>query len=211
MRIHYRSRLAGYVQSASNGGVYPAGRMLWFRSLKGPDWPQKVRPSVSSRFPHLFIRLRPLFATLAVLTLFGGGCGKEDPISPDEEHYEAEGLVLVDSGNRFFRYFQGKIDAGDGRVDHLEVPHGELTSHWSIWFLDANGAEMAPPSGPAFEFTWVIGDPSIVEVVQDEGEEGTFEFHLRGLKVDETTIVLQISHEGHADFRTIPIPVHVEA
>ena len=139
-------------------------------------------------------------ATLAVLTLLAAGCGKEDPISPEEEHVEAEGLVLVDSGNRFFRYFKGEIDAGDGRVDHFAVPRGELTPHWRILFLDADGDEMAPPTEPGFEFTWVIADPTVVEVFQDEGDEG-----------GETTIVLQLSHEGHADFRTIPIPVRVEA
>ena len=150
-------------------------------------------------------------AAAAVLALFVAGCGKDDPVSPQEEHYEVEGLVLVDSGNRFFRYFQGKIDSSDGRVDVLKVPHGELTSYWSIRFLDANGNEMAPPSGEGFKFTWVIADPLVVEVVQDEGDEGKFEFYLRGLDEGETTIVLQISHEGHVDFRTHPIPVHVES
>ena len=148
-------------------------------------------------------------ATLAVLALFAAGCGKEDPISPEEEHFEAEGLVLIDSGHRFFRYFRGEIDSGDGRVDVLEVAHGQLTPHWSIRFLDADGNEMAPPSGEGLSFTWVIADPSVVEVFQDEGDEGKFEFHLRGLEEGETTIVLQISHEGHVDFRTQPIPVHV--
>ena len=148
-------------------------------------------------------------ATLAVLALFAAGCGKDDPISPEEEHYEPEGLVLIESGYRFFRYFRGEIDSGDGRADALEVPHGQLTPHWDIRFLDADGEEIAPPSGEGFSFTWVIADPSVAEVFQDEGDEGKFAFHLRGLEEGETTIVLQISHEGHVDFRTQPIPVHV--
>ena len=148
-------------------------------------------------------------AAAAVLALFVAGCGKDDPISPEEDHYEAEGLVLIDSGNRFFRYFRGEIDSDDGRADILEVPHGQLTPHWSIRFLDADGNEMAPPSGEGTSFTWVIADPSVVEVFQDEGDEGKFDFHLRGLEEGETTIVLQIAHEGHVDFRTQPIPVHV--
>ncbi len=150
-----------------------------------------------------------LITTAAVLTVFLAGCGKDDPLTPQEEHYEAEGLVLIDSGQRFFRYFQGKIDSGDSRVDVLEVPHGQLTSHWSIRFLDENGNEMAPPSGEGHSFTWEIADESIVQVVQDEGDEGKFDFHLRGLEAGETTIKFQISHEGHVDFTTPPIPVHV--
>ena len=150
-------------------------------------------------------------ATAAVLTVFLAACGKDDPLTPQEEHYEAEGLVLIDSGERFFRYFQDRIDSDNGRVEALEVPHGQLTSKWSIHFLDEDGNEMAPPGGEGHTFTWEIADKSIVEVVQDEGDEGKFVFYMRGLEDGETTIKLQISHEGHADFTTLPIPVRVES
>ncbi len=150
-----------------------------------------------------------LIATAAVLAVFASGCGKEDPITQQEEHYEAEGLVLLDSGQRFFRYFQGRIDSGDGRAEALDVAHGEVTSKWSIRFLDKDGNEMAPPTGEGFSFTWEIADKDIVEVVQDAAEVGKFVFALRGLEDGETTIKLQIAHEGHIDFTTVPLPVHV--
>ncbi len=147
--------------------------------------------------------------TAALFAVFLSGCGKEDPVAPEEEHYEAEGLVLIDSGQRFFRYFQGRIDSGDDRAEILSVAHGEVTSKWNIRFLDKDGNEMAPPTGEGFSFTWEIADTSIVEVVQDEGEAGKFVFALRGLETGETTIRLQISHEGHVDFTTVSLPVYV--
>ena len=149
------------------------------------------------------------FAAVAVLTLFVIGCGSDDPMSEHEEHFEPEGLVIIDSGNRFFRYFRGQIDASGGRSDHLEAPLNEETSHWSIRFLDEDGDEIAPPDDPDFKFTWSIADPTVLEVVQDADDVGKFDFHLRGLKVGETTIELQVSHDDHVDWRTIPIPVHV--
>ncbi|MBS12690.1 MAG: hypothetical protein CME19_13935 [Gemmatimonadetes bacterium] len=156
-------------------------------------------------------RYKGAFLALACsLSAVIAGCGEDDPISSQEEHFEAEGLVIVDSGVRFFRYFQGQIDAADNRTDHLEAEVAELTGHWSIRFLDGAGSEFAAPTDPDFRFTWVIADPSIVEVVQDPGDEGKFEFHLRGLQAGETTIVLEVTHVDHADFRTIPIAVHVE-
>ncbi len=154
----------------------------------------------------MFFRLQYI---VVALTLFVVGCGSDDPMSHQEEHFEPEGLVLVDSGTRFFRYFQGQIDANDGRADHLEVPLGGETAHWSIRFLDEEGHEIAPPDDPDFTFTWTIADPTVVEVLQDDGDEGKFEFHLRGLKADETTIILEVTHSGHVDFRTVPIAVHV--
>lgn len=150
-----------------------------------------------------------LIAVAACLAVFLSGCGKDDPVTPQEEHYEAEGLVLLDGGQRFFRYFQGRIDSGDGRAEALEVHHGEVTNKWTIRFLDRDGNEMAPPDGEGFTFTWEIADRDIVEVVQDAGEAGQFVFALRGLEDGETTIKLQISHEGHVDFTTQALPVHV--
>ncbi len=149
------------------------------------------------------------FAAVAVLTFFVIGCGSDDPMSHQEEHFEPEGLVIIDSGNRFFRYFQGQIDASGGRKDHLDAPLNEETSHWSIRFLDDHGDEIDPPDDPDFKFTWAIADPTVLEVVQDADDVGKFDFHLRGLKVGETTIELQVTHDDHVDFRTIPIPVHV--
>lgn len=157
-------------------------------------------------FSALKMQRSPLLFAAAAVAVVLAGCGKEDPITPQEEHYEAEGLVLLDSGQRFFRYFQGRIDSGDGRAEALEVTHGEVTSKWSIRFLDGDGNEMAPPTGEGFTFTWEIEDKSIVEVVHEAGE---FAFALRGLEDGETTIKLQISHEGHVDFTTLPLPVHV--
>ena len=150
-----------------------------------------------------------IFAAVAVLTFFVIGCGSDDPMSHQEEHFEPEGLVIIESGRRFFRYFRGQIDASGGRLDHLDAPLNEETPHWSIRFLDEDGDEIAPPDDPDFKFTWAIADPTVLEVVQDADDVGKFDFHLRGLKVGETTIELQVTHDDHVDFRTMPIPVHV--
>ena len=141
---------------------------------------------------------------LAFVGVFGRSFGKEEI-----EHFEPEGLVLIDSGNRFFRYFQGETDASGGRVGHLRVPNGGLTPKWSIHFLDEDGDEIDPPDEPGFKFTATIADPTVVEVHQEPADVGKFEFQLRGLKAGETTIVLEVTHDDHIDFRTIPIPVRV--
>ncbi|MDE2722225.1 MAG: hypothetical protein OXI59_02485, partial [Gemmatimonadota bacterium] len=136
--------------------------------------------------------------------IFGRSFGKEE-----KERFEPGGLVLIDSGNRFFRYFQGQIDASGGRAGHLRVPNGGLTPKWNIHFLDEDGDEIDPPDDPDFRFTWAIADPTVLEVVQDADDVGKFDFHLRGLKVGETTIILEVTHNDQVNFRTVPIPVRV--
>ena len=66
-----------------------------------------------------------------------------------------------------------------------------------------------PSDEPDFKFTATIADPTIVEVYQAPTDVGKFEFQLRGLKVGETTIALEVTRDDHIDFRTVPIPVRV--
>ena len=120
---------------------------------------------MSNRFPNAYLLL-----AISVIVL-SAGCGGDDPVSSQEEHFEAEGLVLVDSGVRFFRYFQGVIDTTGGQRDHLEAPLG-LTGHWNIKFLDENGNEIDAPEGGEQTFGWTIGDATLLEVFQDAGDEG---------------------------------------
>ncbi len=136
--------------------------------------------------------------------IFGRSFGAED-----QEQFEPEGLVLIDLGNRFFRYFQGQIDVSGGRVGRLEVLNGRLTAKWRIMFLDDQGDEIDPPDDPDSRFTSTIADPSVVEIYQAPADVGKFEFQLRGLKAGETTIILEVTHNDQVNFRTVPIPVRV--
>ncbi len=144
-----------------------------------------------------------IFAALALLLFVS--CSEDDPNEPHHEHFEASGLVLINSGERFFKVFQGEI-VSETKV--LEVPLGELTDHYSIKFLDDHGDEFDPPDDPDKSLDWEIEDESITEVVQDE--PGEWEFHLKGLKEGTTTIELRVLHIDHYGFRTPKIPVEVK-
>ncbi len=148
---------------------------------------------------------------LAILiAILAGGCifddEKDDPSSTQQDHFKAEGIVLIDSGVRFFRMFQGKIDLTEGKVDTLIIPVG-LTPHWEIKFLDSDGREIDPPSDTNKSFGWVISDTSMAGVYRHDSQE--WEFHLNGLKIGETDIEFRVMHNDHYDFHTPKIPVSV--
>ena len=153
---------------------------------------------------------RIMLAVFALaLVLAGSGCDDNDPVAPAEEHFEAEGLVLLSSGAELIRVFQGVVVTSV--AEELEVPVG-LSDHINVYFLDSDGERIDPPvHRDDHSLGWDISDESLLEVVRGEAghEDEEWEIHLRGLAEGETEIEFQVLHVGHVDFRTPKIPVHI--
>jgi hypothetical protein len=131
-------------------------------------------------------------------------CSEDDPVTPQQGHFDAIGVVLTTSGIEVVSILRGVTN------DTLKVQAGQLTDHFDVSFYDENEHVVDAPDDPAKTMSWEIGDLTIVEVHQDDGQEGKFEVHLRGLQAGTTTLELFIMHEGHSDFRSGKIPVVVE-
>lgn len=146
---------------------------------------------------------RSLFI-LALPVIFLTACSEDDPVTPPEEHFEAEGLVLKSSGIEVVRIFQGVTN------DTIYAPDGSLSDHYTVYFLDANQQQLDPPADEDKKLTWEFDDPTIAEVYQHEGEEGGYELHIRGLKEGTTMVEFFIQHAGHNDYRSGKIPVVIQ-
>ncbi|MBZ0183282.1 MAG: hypothetical protein K8F60_12570 [Melioribacteraceae bacterium] len=141
--------------------------------------------------------------TILISALFVTSCDKtDDPVSTQEEHFEAIGMVFRTSGIEAARILRGIT------TDTLKGPEGAIGDALDITFINEDENEIAPPSEP--KLAWEIDDPTIFEVWQHPGEEGGYEFHVKGLKEGETKIEFFIMHEGHSDFRSGKIPVKIE-
>jgi hypothetical protein len=140
---------------------------------------------------------------LLIIIIFFSGCSEDDPITPQEEHFEAIGVYLHDSGIKIASILRGVT------TDTLIAPVGGLGGALNVQFYDEDENIIDPPtSGQTLRIE--VGDNSMVSIFQHEGEEGGFEFHLRGLKAGVTYIELFIVHGDHDDFRSGHIPVRVE-
>lgn len=138
------------------------------------------------------------------ITLLGiNSCTENDPIAPIEVHFDAEGLLITESGITIASIFRGIT------TDTIEVPAGGRTGHYKVRFYDKNQNVIDPPSDGK-TLGWEINDTSKLGVYQHPGEEGDFEFHLDGKTVGTTFIEFFILHEGHADYRSGKIPVLVK-
>lgn len=141
-------------------------------------------------------------AVPALLILLLTACSEDDPITPPQDHEEAVGMALFRGDSLVASILRGV--AGDT----LRVPAGVLTEDYDVRFYDESEA-LFEAHDDDHSFSWEITDPSVIDVVQDAGKEGKFEFRFRGLKAGATTVEFFIIHEGHADFRTGKWPVLV--
>lgn len=137
-----------------------------------------------------------------LLILFFTACGEDDPITPPQDHEEAIGMVLFRGDSLVASILRGIPG------DTLRVPAGVLTDDYDVRFYDES-EQIFEAHDDEHSFSWEIADPSVIDVVQDAGKEGKFEFRFRGLKQGSSTVEFFIIHEGHADFRTGKWPVVV--
>lgn len=143
-----------------------------------------------------------LLFSLITITIFTTSC-KDDPITPQEEHLQAIGMVFYTSGIEVARILKGVTS------DTLTAPVGGLSDHFDIKFIDANEQEFDPPSTETQTLAWEFGNASIADIWQHEGEEGSFAFHLKGLETGTTNIEFFVMHNDHHDYRSGKIPVKI--
>jgi hypothetical protein len=148
-------------------------------------------------------RILSSLLAITIFLLFTVSCSDE-PLTPQEDHFEAEGIVFLQSGIKIAEIFRGVT------TDTLFAPEGALSAGIDVKFYNSNKEMINPPDPADQSFAWQIDNPALVEVWQHPGEEGGYEFHLRGLTEGITQIEFFIMHEGHADFRSGKITVAVE-
>ncbi|OGU37367.1 MAG: hypothetical protein A2068_12000 [Ignavibacteria bacterium GWB2_35_6b] len=184
----------------------------------------------SNKMVSIFLTAISLITNL----LFFAGCGGENPVSPEETHFNAKGILFLREGNKIAEILNGIT------ADTLFASFGNLTEHVEVKFIDEHKNIIDPPNyvtdatgsldddhsnghdnhhpgqhgtnGITQEGTyldWVIDDAEIFEVYQ-HGEKGGYAFHLRGFKNGSTKVEFFVKHEDHLLFRSGKITVIVE-
>lgn len=149
-------------------------------------------------FSRFFI---PSIFILSVSLAFTG-C--DNPAHDDEDHAEAEGMILKEStGSKteLVRVWEGAVQSGS-----LAVVAGTETDHIEVFFLDEN-QQPFQPEGSEYTLSWTVADTSIAEIEQHDHHlakvtDEKWEFVLVGKKEGSTKVQFNLNHGGHADFRT---------
>ena len=142
--------------------------------------------------------------SILALALFVASCGDDDnPVDAEhEEHAEAVGLIIRDSGAEIVRVESGAV------TGEIDVGHGKETALLSVRFIAEDGDLFTPDEDDGYALGWEIADESIAEV-EHHAEDGAWAFHIVGLEEGETTISIKINHGEHADFVSPDIEIHV--
>jgi hypothetical protein len=141
---------------------------------------------------------------LFISLLFFTYCS-DNSTGPDDEHADAVGMRIVSSGVTIVSYIRDGALTG-----HIEAEAGEMTGHMDIEFYDDEDDEWFTPEEDHYELSIEIEDTTIAQYWQHEGDEGGFEFHIRGINEGHTHAVFSIIHDDHPDFVSREIEIHVE-
>ncbi len=144
--------------------------------------------------------------SIFALALFIASCGDDDnPVQSDphdEEHSDAVGLIVRDSGAEIVRVEKGEV------TGEIEVGHGKETALLTVRFIAEDGDLFTPDEDEGYALDWEVADENIAEV-EHHAEDGAWAFHIIGLAEGHTTIRIKINHENHADFVSPEIEIHV--
>ncbi len=144
-------------------------------------------------------RLFPVVAFL--LATLWSGCDWGNDVKHDESaHVRAYGLELVQNGTVALRYFEGET------ATPLAVGIGTSPVATEVYFLDEDGERIDRDHfGDEHAMQFTVANSSLVAVTA----LGKFTLGVQGLAAGETTLLIEVLHEGHADFRSNPLPVRV--
>ncbi|MDZ7764097.1 MAG: hypothetical protein U5K00_06670 [Melioribacteraceae bacterium] len=152
---------------------------------------------------HTFIKNSLFFFIIISLTISVISCSDdEDPVAPQEEHFEAIGTVVYyATGAEVLRVLRGTT------TDTLLAKVGVLSDHFDVKFIDEDEDVVDAPDDEESSMGIDVSDTNLLEIEQDE--PGAFEFHLMGKAIGVTSIEIKILHAGHADYRSGLIPVKI--
>ncbi len=153
------------------------------------------------RFLYKFMVLTSILTFLLAVS-----CSEStDPNGEDDDHARGIGIRITSSGQTVVEY------EGNGELSgSLSVAEGEISVPYIFMLIDEDG-DAYTPEEDHHELRFEIADTTVTTIWQHEGEEGGFEFHLRGKKQGQTSIVFSVYHEDHSDFVSREIPAQVLA
>jgi hypothetical protein len=151
-----------------------------------------------------FIQAAKTALYLLLVTGLFAACSNSTGSDDEEEHSEPAGFVLKMNGADVVTQLPGGTVTGE-----FELEPGDETALITIFFYDEDGDEFQPDE-PEYSLGAEFEDAGIAEFEQ-HAEDGKWSFHIHAEAEGITDMTLMLMHNGHSDFNTQGIHVHVES
>ncbi|MBO6524620.1 MAG: hypothetical protein JJ971_12385 [Balneolaceae bacterium] len=141
---------------------------------------------------------------LTLLLVAGLFISCDNSTGSEDDHSEPEGFRLKMNGQTVVEQLPDQTLTGE-----FELAPGEETALITIFFIDHDGDEFQPDE-PEYSLGAEFETDGIAEFEQHE-EDGKWSFHIHAEAEGITDMTLMLMHNGHSDFNSQDIHVHVEA
>lgn len=154
------------------------------------------------RFHDFLHRGLPALVTLGLALALG--CSSDDnPAGGDDGHHlEAVGVALVHGGDTLSMAVGAVAPA-----DEFHVYEGESLGPILVHFLDEEGHWFRPDADAGEEHALEVLHNQLLVALEMHDD---WSFTLSGVNEGETELIVKVLHEGHADYVSPGLPLHVE-
>lgn len=142
--------------------------------------------------------------TAVALIFTAVSCDSND----DHDDHGAEvpvGFQLSVSGNMLVTQDSGTLTYASG--DAIELPAGTEVGPVDVQFIAEDG-DFFTPEGGEYGLQYELSQNGVISVEHPLGNN-QFQFNVTAVDVGETTITLDLMHDGHSDFESQAITVRV--
>lgn len=139
------------------------------------------------------------------LALGFSACDNDDDNDDHGDHLEAVGVALVLGADTLVLAASADPAEVEGE---LHLHEGESVGPILVHFLDEEGHWFRPEADPDGEHSLEILHNQLALTLTVDAS--TWSFMVEGVAEGETEIVVRILHNGHADYVSPTLPVHVE-
>lgn len=142
--------------------------------------------------------------TAAALIFTVVSCDSND----DHDHHDEEvpvGFQLSVGGNMLVTQDSGTLTYASG--DAIELPAGAEVGPVDVQFIAEDG-DLFTPEGGEYGLQYELSQNGVISVEHPLGNN-QFQFNVTAVEVGETTITLDLMHDGHSDFESQAINVRV--
>jgi hypothetical protein len=150
----------------------------------------------------LKFNIRLLFVCTFLIFVFG--CSDDNPVEPEEEHFEAIGLYIIAGPDTIAKY-KDLVVSGN-----IEITASDSTGLLDIKFVEEDGHIGIPPTDD-WALDWRIANETVAQMVSTDTQLEAYQIRIAGKNSGQTSIRILINHLGHKDYESADIPIIVRS